>query len=137
MFQVVDLGVSSFASVRVDFEEEGVTVFDFTEKREFRLISANGTNSAKKIKLLRFNDSASFAMVSGRNGLPLFGQCHNGASIKHTETKQMIEFQPNAIHRPMETIFRIEKRVSFRCEHRQMLNITPRQVRAEKLSGKQ
>lgn len=64
-------------------------------------------------------------MIARWNCLPLFRECHHSSSIENPESKQVIEFKTDAIHRPMKSIFSIVQRISFRCENRQVLNVTP------------
>ena len=68
-------------------------------------------------------------MVPGRHSLPLLGKCHHRTSVQHSEPEEVIELQTDAIHRPMETTFRVEQRVAFRCEDCQVLDVPPAELR--------
>lgn len=59
--------------------------------------------------LLRLVNLPGLAVIACWHRMPLLRQGHHGARIEHTEPKEVIELQPDAIHGPVETIFGIEQ----------------------------
>lgn len=69
-------------------------------------------------------------MITCWHRVPLLGQGHHGTRIEDTEPKEVIELQANPIHCPVESVLGIEQRIALRCQHSQMLNVAPSQLRA-------
>lgn len=71
---------------------------------------------------------ARLAMKTRWNGFPDLCERDHGTGIEHTVAKQVVEFQTDAVHVPVESIFAVVQRVAFRCEHREMLHVAPREI---------
>lgn len=80
--------------------------------------------------LLWLVNLARLAVIACWHRVPLLRQGHHGARIEHTEPKEVIELQPDAVHCPVESVLGIEKGIAFRCQHSQMLYVAPSELRA-------
>lgn len=66
-------------------------------------------------------------MIAWWYSLPLFRQSHHAAGIEYSKAKQMVKFETDSVHRPVEAVFGIVKRITLRGQNCQVLNVTPRQ----------
>ena len=105
----------------VDFRFRASTSRGFQCEEEW-FVWWNGSDSLVK---------SSLTMVSGWYGFPLFGKCHHCSGVQDSESKQMIEFQADSVHGPMEATFGIKEGISFGSEYSQMLHVSPSQFSAE------
>ena len=109
MFKIVDFRFRASTSCGFQCEEEWFVWW-------------NGSDSFVK---------SSLTMVSGWYGFPLFGKSHHCSGVQDSESKQMIEFQADSVHGPMEATFGIKEGISFGSEYSQMLHVSPSQFSAE------
>lgn len=70
-------------------------------------------------------------METSWNGAPDPGEGDDGASVEHSEAEQVIELESDAVHGPLEAALGVEQRVALRRQHRQVLDVPPRQLRTE------
>lgn len=78
-----------------------------------------------------FQHGASLAVIPWRHGFPFFRQGYHRTGVQHAVAKEMVEFQADPVHRPVEPPLRIEQRVPLRRQHRQVLYVAPSQLRTE------
>lgn len=67
------------------------------------------------VHLLSAVNLAGFTVIACWHRVPLLGQGHHGARIEHTEPKEVIELQPDAVHCPVESVLGIEQGIALRC----------------------